>query len=121
MFINTLKLLKYEKVSTYYSLCLPFITCIWATGSHARILLRHSQSTMRSSWADTMALKASELSSAGFTHIRTPPFQGNGANSGGYDPRDLYIGDNTLLLLWALSKESWIWYLHLVFGYAGCG
>ena len=47
------------------------------------------------SWADTMALKAPELSAAGFTHIWTPPFQGNGANSGGYDPQDLYIGDNT--------------------------
>ncbi|WP_025762685.1 T9SS type A sorting domain-containing protein [Dyadobacter tibetensis] len=44
-------------------------------------------------WADTMALKALELAGAGFTHIWTPPFQGNGANSGGYDPRDLYIGD----------------------------
>ncbi|MCE7042250.1 T9SS type A sorting domain-containing protein [Dyadobacter sp. CY312] len=46
-------------------------------------------------WADTMALKASQLKASGFTHIWTPPFQGNGANSGGYDPRNLYIGDNT--------------------------
>jgi glycosidase len=46
------------------------------------------------SWADTMALKASQLKASGFTHIWTPPFQGNGANSGGYDPRNLYIGDN---------------------------
>ncbi|MBO0932273.1 T9SS type A sorting domain-containing protein [Fibrella aquatilis] len=48
-------------------------------------------------WADTLRLKAAALAQAGFTHIWYPPFAGNGARSGGYDPRDLYIGpDNTV-------------------------
>ena len=48
-------------------------------------------------WADTLRLKAAALSQAGFTHVWYAPFAGNGPNSGGYDPRDLYIGtDNTL-------------------------
>lgn len=46
-------------------------------------------------WADTMAAKASQLKASGFSHIWTPPFQGNGPNSGGYDPKDLYIGTNS--------------------------
>ena len=47
-------------------------------------------------WSDTLRLKAAALGSAGFTHIWYPPFAGNGNRSGGYDPRDLYIGqDNT--------------------------
>ncbi len=48
-------------------------------------------------WADTMAAKAAQLAASGFTHIWTPPFQGNGPNSGGYDPKDLYIGTNSTL------------------------
>ena len=48
-------------------------------------------------WADTMAAKAPQLATSGFTHIWTPPFQGNGPNSGGYDPKDLYIGTNSTL------------------------
>ena len=48
-------------------------------------------------WSDTLRLKAAALAQAGFTHVWYPPFAGNGPNSGGYDPRDLYIGtDNTL-------------------------
>ncbi|MBD2756136.1 alpha-amylase family protein [Spirosoma validum] len=47
------------------------------------------------SWADTLAAKAAQLATSGFTHIWTPPFQGNGPNSGGYDPKDLYIGTNS--------------------------
>lgn len=48
-------------------------------------------------WSDTLRLKANALSQAGFTHVWYPPFAGNGAYSGGYDPRDLYIGtDNTV-------------------------
>ena len=48
-------------------------------------------------WADTLRLKAATLARAGFTHVWYPPFAGNGARSGGYDPRDLYIGtDNTV-------------------------
>ncbi|MBO0951834.1 alpha-amylase domain-containing protein [Fibrella forsythiae] len=48
-------------------------------------------------WADTLRLKSAALSQAGFTHVWYPPFAGNGAYSGGYDPRDLYIGtDNTV-------------------------
>ena len=46
-------------------------------------------------WADTMAAKAAQLAASGFTHIWTPPFQGNGPNSGGYDPNDLYIGTSS--------------------------
>jgi glycosidase len=48
-------------------------------------------------WADTLRLKAAALAQAGFTHVWYAPFAGNGARSGGYDPRDLYIGqDNTM-------------------------
>ncbi|MFD2935684.1 alpha-amylase family protein [Spirosoma flavum] len=51
-------------------------------------------------WADTMAAKAAQLTASGFTHIWTPPFQGNGPNSGGYDSKDLYIGtSNTVTSL----------------------
>lgn len=45
-------------------------------------------------WSDTLKNKASELSAAGFTHIWFPPFAGNGNKSGGYDPKDLFIGQN---------------------------
>ena len=48
-------------------------------------------------WADTLRLKSAALAQAGFTHVWYPPFAGNGPYSGGYDPRDLYIGpDNTV-------------------------
>jgi hypothetical protein len=46
-------------------------------------------------WSDTLKNKASELSTAGFTHIWFPPFAGNGNKSGGYDPKDLFIGQNS--------------------------
>ncbi|WP_157580115.1 alpha-amylase family glycosyl hydrolase [Rudanella lutea] len=43
-------------------------------------------------WSDTLRLKAPALSQAGFTHVWYPPFAGNGNRSGGYDPRDLFVG-----------------------------
>lgn len=46
-------------------------------------------------WSDTLKNKAPELSAAGFTHIWFPPFAGNGNKSGGYDPKDLFIGQNS--------------------------
>ncbi len=43
-------------------------------------------------WADTLRLKAEELSSAGFTYVWLPPFYraSSGSNSNGYDPKDLF-------------------------------
>ncbi|AFK04404.1 alpha amylase catalytic region [Emticicia oligotrophica DSM 17448] len=46
-------------------------------------------------WSDTLKNKAPDLSKAGFTHIWFPPFGGNGNKSGGYDPKDLFIGQNS--------------------------
>ena len=43
-------------------------------------------------WSDTLRLKAQNLGRAGFTHVWYPPFAGNGNKSGGYDPKDLFIG-----------------------------
>ena len=49
------------------------------------------------SWADTLRLKAANLKSSGFTHIWFPPHAvaSFGANSNGYDPKDLFIGNQT--------------------------
>ncbi|GAB3994294.1 hypothetical protein GCM10028807_31720 [Spirosoma daeguense] len=68
-------------------------------------------------WADTMAAKAASLATAGFTHIWSPPFQGNGPNSGGYDPKDLYIGTNSTLT--ALGTKQQI--LNMVSAFSGEG
>ncbi len=43
-------------------------------------------------WSDTLRLKAPSLGQAGFTHVWYPPFAGNGNKSGGYDPKDLFVG-----------------------------
>ncbi|OIN59374.1 hypothetical protein BLX24_10375 [Arsenicibacter rosenii] len=45
-------------------------------------------------WSDTLRLKAQKLGQAGFTHVWYPPFAGNGNKSGGYDPKDLFIGNS---------------------------
>ena len=68
-------------------------------------------------WADTMAAKAGQLAASGFTHIWTPPFQGNGPNSGGYDPKDLYIGTNSTLT--ALGTKQQILSMVQSFSMAG--
>ncbi len=49
------------------------------------------------SWADTLRLKAANLRSSGITHIWFPPHTvaSFGANSNGYDPKDLFIGNQT--------------------------
>ncbi|MFC4262109.1 alpha-amylase domain-containing protein [Ferruginibacter yonginensis] len=49
------------------------------------------------SWADTLRLKAPSLATAGFTHIWFPPHAvaSFGTNSNGYDPKDLFIGNQT--------------------------
>lgn len=48
------------------------------------------------SWADTLRLKASQLKTSGFTHVWFPPHAVAGStNSNGYDPRDLFIGNQT--------------------------
>lgn len=49
------------------------------------------------SWADTLRLKASSLKEAGITHIWFPPhaIASFGTNSNGYDPKDLFIGNQT--------------------------
>jgi len=49
------------------------------------------------SWADTLRLKAPALKSAGITHIWFPPHTvaSFGTNSNGYDPKDLFIGNQT--------------------------
>ena len=43
-------------------------------------------------WSNTLKSQAAKLGTAGITHIWFPPFAGNGNKSGGYDPKDLYIG-----------------------------
>lgn len=49
------------------------------------------------SWADTLRIKAAELKTAGITHIWFPPHAvaSFGTNSNGYDPKDLFIGNQT--------------------------
>lgn len=49
------------------------------------------------SWADTLRLKAASLKQAGITHIWFPPhtIASFGNNSNGYDPKDLFIGNQT--------------------------
>lgn len=49
------------------------------------------------SWADTLRLKAAALKQAGITHIWFPPHAvaSFGTNSNGYDPKDLFIGNQT--------------------------
>ncbi|MFZ1451856.1 MAG: alpha-amylase family glycosyl hydrolase [Ferruginibacter sp.] len=49
------------------------------------------------SWADTLRLKAAHLKSSGITHIWFPPHSvaSFGTNSNGYDPKDLFIGNQT--------------------------
>lgn len=49
------------------------------------------------SWADTLRLKAAQLKQDGITHIWFPPHAvaSFGAGSNGYDPKDLFIGNQT--------------------------
>jgi alpha-amylase len=49
------------------------------------------------SWADTLRIKAAELKTAGFTHVWFPPHTvaSSGASSNGFDPKDLFIGNQT--------------------------
>lgn len=49
------------------------------------------------SWADTLRLQAPELAEAGFTHLWFPPHTvaSFGLGSNGYDPKDLFIGNQT--------------------------
>lgn len=49
------------------------------------------------SWADTLRLKAPQLGQSGFTHLWFPPHAvaSFGPNSNGYDPQDLFIGNQT--------------------------
>lgn len=49
------------------------------------------------SWADTLRLKAAELKQAGITHIWFPPHavSSSGNSSNGYNPMDLFIGNQT--------------------------
>lgn len=49
------------------------------------------------SWADTLRLKAASLKIAGITHIWFPPHavSSSGSSSNGYNPMDLFIGNQT--------------------------
>src|SRR5579875_264941 len=49
------------------------------------------------SWADTLRLKAASLKQAGITHIWFPPHavSSSGPSSNGYNPMDLFIGNQT--------------------------
>lgn len=49
------------------------------------------------SWADTLRLKAASLRQDGITHVWFPPHAAasSGASSNGYDPKDLFIGNQT--------------------------
>lgn len=49
------------------------------------------------SWADSLRLKAPELAEAGITHLWFPPHavSSSGPCSNGYNPKDLYIGNQT--------------------------
>ena len=49
------------------------------------------------SWADSLRLKAVALKNAGFTHIWMPPHtvSSSGPSSNGFDPKDLFIGNQT--------------------------
>ena len=49
------------------------------------------------SWADTLRLKAAQLKQDGISHIWFPPHAvaSFGPGSNGYDPKDLFIGNQT--------------------------
>lgn len=49
------------------------------------------------SWADTLRLKAAQMKTSGFTHIWFPPHAvaSSGPGSNGFDPKDLFIGNQT--------------------------
>lgn len=49
------------------------------------------------SWADTLRLKAASLKASGITHMWFPPHTvaSFGTNSNGYDPKDLFIGNQS--------------------------
>jgi Alpha amylase, catalytic domain len=83
---------------------LAFLLCIYFGGTKflfaQQVLLQgfywdYPKTGQGYNWSDTLKNKASELSTAGFSHIWFPPFAGNGNKSGGYDPKDLFIGQNS--------------------------
>lgn len=49
------------------------------------------------SWTDTLAILAPDLAESGFTHVWIPPHSiaASGQYSNGYDPQDLFIGNQT--------------------------
>lgn len=57
----------------------------------------YPKTTDGKSWADTLRLKAASLKQAGITHIWFPPHavSSSGASSNGYNPMDLFIGNQT--------------------------
>lgn len=48
-------------------------------------------------WSDTLLVKVADLKDAGFTHMWLPPhtISASGTYSNGYDPQDLFIGNQT--------------------------
>lgn len=79
---------------------LPFLAAIPGKGQQVMLQGFHydiPKAQCGAAWADTLSAKAAQLAAAGFTHLWAPPFHGNGPNSGGYDPKNLYIGDDATL------------------------
>lgn len=108
---------------TYKAIVLIIVFTQWILSVSAQQVLMQGfyydipKAQCGAAWADTMAAKASQLAGSGFTHIWTPPFQGNGPNSGGYDPKDLYIGTNSTLT--ALGTKQAILNMVSTFSSAG--
>jgi hypothetical protein len=79
-----------------------FLLCLSVSAHAQQVFMQgwywdYPKTAAGSSWADTLRLKAPELHTAGITHIWFPPhaIASFGTNSNGYDPKDLFIGNQT--------------------------
>jgi Alpha amylase, catalytic domain len=76
---------------------------LWGIGVHAQQVFMqgwywdYPKTAAGKSWADTLRLKAAALKQSGITHIWFPPHAvaSFGTSSNGYDPKDLFIGNQT--------------------------
>jgi hypothetical protein len=79
-----------------------FLLCLTISAHAQQVFMQgwywdYPKTAAGASWADTLRLKAPELHTAGITHIWFPPhaIASFGTNSNGYDPKDLFIGNQT--------------------------
>lgn len=100
----TFDILKYTHMKSYslkFTAILLCFTIVFKAGAQ-QIFMQgwywdYPKTAAGKSWADTLRLKAASLKQAGITHIWFPPHAvaSFGTNSNGYDPKDLFIGNQT--------------------------